>query len=131
MRMASTGADQIFAVGAGSNGGIFDAAKEKNFFSYGVDVNQCPMAPGHVVDNTIKKVDVLVVDQIGQILNGTAQPVTSYGLKEGGMDVASQLGADEAKDCLALDHPDVMAAVKKAKQGIIDGTITLKDPAAG
>lgn len=131
LALASTGADQIFAVGAGSNGGTFDAAKQNNFFSYGVDINQCPMAPNHIVDNTMKAVDVLVVDEIGQILVGTAKPVSSYGLKEKGMDLTSlQPGAD-ASQCLAVKHPDVITAVKSAKQKIIDGILVIHDPAAG
>jgi len=131
LTMASTGADQIFAVGAGSNGGIFDAAKEKNFFSYGVDINQCPLAPGHIVDNTMKAVDVLVVDQIGRIIAGSAEAVSSYGLKEKGMDLTSLEPGAAQSQCLAATHPDVIAAVRKAKQQIVDGTLTIKDPAAG
>ncbi|WP_216870397.1 BMP family ABC transporter substrate-binding protein [Modestobacter excelsi] len=131
LAMAATGADHVFAVGAGSNGGIFEAATEQDFFSYGVDINQCPMAPGHIVDNTMKAVDVLVVDQIGAILDGNAEPLTSYGLKEKGMDLTSLLPGAEQSQCVVMDHPDVIEAVKKAKQGIIDGTITVDDPAAG
>ncbi|WP_324651813.1 BMP family ABC transporter substrate-binding protein [Georgenia sp. H159] len=130
LAMAATGVDHVFAVGAGSNGGIFEAAAEQDFYAYGVDVNQCPMAPGHGVDNTMKAVDVLVVSGIGDILDGTAEPVRSYGLAEGGMDLTSLMeGADES-ECIVMDHPEVLAAVEEAKQGIIDGTIEVPDPAA-
>ncbi len=131
LAMAATGADHVFAIGAGSNGGIFEAAEEQNFFSYGVDINQCPMAPGHIVDNTMKAVDVLIVDQIGAILDGDAEPLTSYGLKEGGMDLTSLMPGAEESQCVVMDHPDVIEAVKQAKQDIIDGTIQVEDPAAG
>jgi basic membrane protein A len=131
LAMAATGADHVFAIGAGSNGGIFQAATEQNFFSYGVDINQCPMAPGHIVDNTMKAVDVLVVQEIGAILDGTAEPLTSFGLKEGGMDLTSLMPGAEQSQCVVMDHPDVIAAVKQAKQDIIDGKIQVKDPAAG
>jgi basic membrane protein A len=57
LALAAQGADQIFAVGAGSNGGIFEAAVEEGFMTYGVDVNQCPDAPGSIVDNNLKLVD--------------------------------------------------------------------------
>src|SRR5690625_7297662 len=67
LAMAATGADHVFAVGAGSNGGIFEAASEQNFTAYGVDVNQCPDAPGFVGDGTLKFVDVLVVSESGTI----------------------------------------------------------------
>jgi basic membrane protein A and related proteins len=129
LAMAATGVDHVFAVGAGSNGGIFEAAQEQNFFSYGVDINQCPMAPGHIVDNTMKAVDVLVGKEIGAILDGSAESLTSYGLKEGGMDLTSLMPGAEQSQCVAVDHPDVVSAVKQAKQDIIDGKIQVKDPA--
>lgn len=130
LSMYSAGVDHIFAVGAGSNGGIFEAATESNAFAYGVDVNQCGMAPGHVVDNTMKAVDVLVVDQIGAILDGSAEAVSSYGLAEGGMDLTSlQEGAADS-GCVVMEHTDVLDAVKAAKQDIIDGKIKIEDPAA-
>lgn len=130
LAMAATGADHVFAVGAGSNGGIFEAASEHNFTAYGVDVNQCPDAPGFVGDGTLKFVDVLVVSEIGKILDGTADPVSSYGLAEGGMDVVSL--TDEAADsqCTVMDHPEVVEKLAEVKQQIIDGEITLTDPAA-
>lgn len=130
LSLAANGVDQVFAVGAGSNGGIMEAAKEKDFFTYGVDVNQCGMAPGHVVDNTMKAVDVLVVTEIGKILDGTAESVSSYGLKEQGMDVTSMMDGAADSGCVAMDHPDVLDKVKQAKQDIIDGKIELTDPAA-
>ena len=66
--MAADGADHIFAAAAASNFGIFEAAKEQNFFTYGVDVNQCPSAPGQVVfgqfgftvENVLEKARALI-----------------------------------------------------------------------
>jgi len=130
LAMAATGADHVFAVGAGSNGGIFEAAAEEGFTSYGVDVNQCPDAPGFIGDGTLKAVDVLVVSEIGKILDGTNDPVSSYGLAEGGMDVVSQ--TDEAADsqCTVMEHPEVVEKIAEVKQQIIDGEIDITDPLA-
>ena len=45
--MLADGADRILAAGAGSNGGIFKAfAGRAGANAFGVDVNQCPQAPG-------------------------------------------------------------------------------------
>lgn len=128
LSLFASGADHVFAAAAGSNGGVFEAAAESGGFGYGVDVNQCPMAPGAVVDNTIKAVDVLVVKEIGKILDGTAVSITSYGLAEGGMDLTSLMAGAETSQCVVMEHPEVIEAVKKAKQQIIDGTITVPDP---
>ncbi|MGV8885613.1 MAG: BMP family ABC transporter substrate-binding protein [Microbacteriaceae bacterium] len=130
LSLFATGADHVFAIASGSNGGIFEAASEAKAFGYGVDINQCPMAPGAVVDNTMKAVDVLVVSEIGKILDGTAESVSSYGLKEAGMDLTSLMADAASSQCVVMEHPDVIEAVKKAKQGIIDGTIVVKDPTA-
>ena len=46
--------------------GVFDAAKDGSFHAFGVDVNQCPGAPGLVVDNVIKEVDVVTADSISK-----------------------------------------------------------------
>lgn len=130
LSLAANNVDHVFAVGAGSNGGIMEAAAEKNFFAYGVDVNQCGMAPGHVVDNTMKAVDVLVVTEIGKILDGTAVPLSSYGLAENGMNVTSLMDGAADSGCVVMEHPEVVAKVKQARQDIIDGKITITDPAA-
>lgn len=130
LAIAAAGVDHVFAVGAGSNGGIFEAAAESNMQAYGVDVNQCPMAPGHGADGALKAVNVLVVKEIGKILDGTAEPVASYGLAEGGMNLVSLADGAAESQCTVMEFPDVLDAVKKAKQDIIDGKITLKDPAA-
>ncbi|HSJ27884.1 MAG TPA: BMP family ABC transporter substrate-binding protein [Acidimicrobiia bacterium] len=131
LAVAAQGADHIFAVGAGSNGGIFEAAAEAGFFSYGVDVNQCPDRPGHIVDSNMKLVDVLVEQLIDQILAGTAGTVVSFGLAEGGTGVMALSDDLADSQCVIADHPDVVEAVKEAAQGIIDGTIVVPDPLAG
>lgn len=131
LAVAAQGADHIFAVGAGSNGGIFEAAVGAGFFSYGVDVNQCPDAPGSIVDSNMKLVDVLVEQLIDQILAGTAGSVVSFGLAEGGTGVMALSDDLANSQCVVADHPDVVEAVKAAAQGIIDGSIVVPDPLFG
>lgn len=131
LAVAAQGADHIFAVGAGSNGGIFEAAQEAGFLSYGVDVNQCPDAPGSIVDSNMKLVDVLVEQLIDQILDGTAGSVVSFGLAEGGTGVMALSDDLADSQCVVADHPDVVEAVKQAAQDIIDGTIVVPDPLFG
>ncbi len=131
LAVAAQGADHIFAVGAGSNGGIFEAAVEAGFYSYGVDVNQCPDAPGSIVDSNMKLVDVLVEQLIDQILAGTAGSVVSFGLAEGGTGVMALSDDLADSQCVIADHPDIVEAVKAAAQGIIDGSIVVPDPLMG
>lgn len=123
LSMTATGVDHIFAAASGSNGGVFEAAKEQGKTGYGVDINQCQDAPGAVGDGTLKLMDTLIPDLIGKIADGTAEPVNSYGLKEGGMDIVSLHEGAAESGCTVMEHPDVVAKVKETKQQIIDGSI--------
>jgi basic membrane protein A len=132
LAFAATGVDQVFAVGAAANGGIMEAAAEKGFFAYGVDTNQCGLAPGFVVDGTIKAVNAVVETVVGEIMDGTtsADATSSFGLAEGGMAIVSM--TDEAADsqCTVMDNPEVLDQVKKAFDDIVAGKITVTDPLA-
>ena len=44
--LVANGVDYMMAAAAAGNLGVFDAAKDGSFQAFGVDVNQCPGAPG-------------------------------------------------------------------------------------
>lgn len=130
LAMASQGTDQILAAAASGSLGVFEAATEEGFLAYGVDVNQCGDAPGSVVDNNLKRVDVVTESLIGQVMDGTAAQFVSFGLAEDGVSVIA-LSDDVANSgCVIADHPDIIKAVKEAAAGIIDGTMVVPDPLA-
>ena len=133
LAVAARGADHIFAVGAGSNGGIFEAAQQEGFLSYGVDVNQCPEAAGSIVDNNLKLVDVLVEQLAKGVLDGTADSVVAFGLAEGGTGVMALSSDEELADsqCVIADHPDIVADVRAARDAIVSGEIVVPDPLFG
>jgi basic membrane protein A len=129
LALAAEGRDQIFAAGAASNLGIFEAAKEQNFQTYGVDVNQCPLAEGFVVDNLLKRVDNATVQAVDAILAGEKNNVLAYGLKEGGIGVVPfSLDKPEDSKCMIMQNPDVITKVKELQDKIISGELTLEDP---
>lgn len=128
LAMASDGTDMIFAAASASNSGVFDAAKSKGVFSFGVDINQCPDAPGVIVDNIEKHVDAAIVQAVADIIAGTAQQFSSYGLAEGGI-VLTGLTTDVATSkCVIAEHPDVITAVADLRSQIVSGAIKLVDP---
>ncbi|MFE3857237.1 BMP family ABC transporter substrate-binding protein [Streptomyces griseorubiginosus] len=128
--LLSQGYDQIMAAAAAGNYGVFEAAKAKGAFAYGVDVNQCPSAPGTVVDNVIKRTDIAVEKGIESVLAGKAGTTVSYGLKEGGISLTGlEAGVDSSK-CVIADHKDVLAKVKDLRDQIVAGKLTVDDPAA-
>ena len=128
LSLAAQGPDHIFAVGAGSNGGVFEAAGEAGFLAYGVDVNECPTAPGLIVDNNLKLVDAVVEQLIDQVLDGVAGPVVAFGLAEGGTGVMALHPDLATSECVIAEHPDIIAEVKRIADGIIDGSIVVEDP---
>jgi basic membrane protein A len=128
LAMAAQGIDHIQAAASAGNFGVFEAAEEEGIFAYGVDVNQCGDAPGRVIDNNLKRVDVVTDLLIGQVLDGTAEVFNEFGLAEGGIGVVALTDDVASSGCVIADHPDVIEAVAAAAAEIIAGTIVVEDP---
>ncbi|MBK3626865.1 BMP family ABC transporter substrate-binding protein [Streptomyces sp. MBT49] len=128
--LLAKGYDQIMAAAAAGNYGVFEAAKAKGAFAYGVDVNQCPSAPGTVVDNVIKRTDVAVEKGLGTVLGGTTGTTVSYGLKEGGISLTGLEDGVDSSKCVIADHKDVLAKVEALRDQIVSGELKVDDPAA-
>jgi len=127
--MVADGADRILAAGAGSNGGIFKAVQDgSGVYAFGVDVNQCPQAPGAVMDNVEKKTDVSVDLAVKGIMSGSQPPIAALGLKEGGMSLTALDPDVKASKCAIADYPDVIASVKALRDEIVSGSIKIADP---
>ncbi|MGB6120076.1 MAG: BMP family ABC transporter substrate-binding protein [Mesorhizobium sp.] len=127
--MNAAGADYIYTATSGGDFGVFEAAKEKGFKVFSVDVNHCPEMPGIIVDQSLKHVNTALVDAIGGILNGDKQSVMALGLKEGGV---GAVALDEANmgdsKCGIAEHADVAAKVREVAKTIADGSLKLEDP---
>ncbi|MFC4120059.1 BMP family ABC transporter substrate-binding protein [Nonomuraea zeae] len=129
LTVAQAGADQVFAVTGGGNGGVFEAAKETGALAYGVDVNQCPQAPGSIVDNAIKRIDVVVKDLLTSIVQGRPGGTsTAYGLAEQGSTVTSLTEDAAGSQCAIMKHPEILARVREARDKIVSGEIVVPDP---
>jgi basic membrane protein A and related proteins len=127
--MVADGADRILAAGAGSNGGIFRAVQDApGVNAFGVDVNQCPQAPGVVMDNVEKKTDVAVELAVKGIVAGSQKPIAALGLKEGGMALTGLEPDVKASKCTIADYPDAIAKVKALRDQIVSGAVTVADP---
>ncbi|MEX3107013.1 MULTISPECIES: BMP family ABC transporter substrate-binding protein [unclassified Streptomyces] len=128
--LLSQGYDQLMAAAAAGNYGVFEAAKAKGAFAYGVDVNQCVSSPGTVVDNVIKRTDIAVQKGIDAVLGGKAGTTVSYGLKEGGISLTGLEAGVATSKCVIARHPDVLTKVKALRDQIVSGELTVDDPAA-
>jgi basic membrane protein A len=127
--MLADGADRIFAAGAGSNGGIFKGVGEQQgALAFGVDVNQCPQAPGIVLDNVEKHTDVAIEQSVAGIFKGSQPQMATFGLKEGGLNLTG-LDPDVATSkCLIAKSPDIIAKLRALRGEIESGAITIADP---
>jgi basic membrane protein A and related proteins len=130
--LSDQGADVINGAAAGGNSGIYEAAEQLDFLTFGADINECPSAPGYIIDNTLKRVDRTVYDSIaafiaGELTGGWA----AYGLADGGVDLAVYTWPEEDTQCVLADHPEVMSEVGEIRQMIIDGEIVIPDPLFG
>ncbi|SDP50440.1 basic membrane protein A [Streptomyces sp. cf386] len=128
--LLAKGYDQIMAAAAAGNYGVFEAAKAKGAYAYGVDVNQCVSAPGTVVDNVIKRTDVAVEKGIEAVLDGKTGTTVSYGLKEGGISLTGLEDGVDSSKCVIADHKDVLKQVEALRDQIVAGKLTVDDPAA-
>jgi basic membrane protein A len=126
--VAADGADVIYAVAAGGNGGVFKVAKDKGIMAFGIDANQCPQAPGTIIDNMQKRVDNALEKAVLGMVKGDQPQIVAYGLKEGGVTLTSlEPGADKSQ-CEVVKHPDVVAKIKALRAKIESGEIKLSDP---
>ena len=127
--MVSDNVDRVMAAGAGSNGGIFKAMGDlPGAAAFGVDTNQCPQAPGLVMDNVEKKTDVVIEKGVAAILKGNAPQVVALGLSEGGMTLTGLDPDGEKSGCLIAKYPEVIAKVKALRDEIVSGKLQIEDP---
>lgn len=126
--LADSGVDYLNAAASGGNLGVFEAAGENKIAAFGVDTNQCLDAPGSVVDNSIKRVDVALENAVTEIFAGNGGGFKSYGLAEGGVGLTGLEDNVADSKCLIADHPDVIEKVAAIRDQIISGDIVVVDP---
>ena len=127
--MLADGADRVYAAGAGSNGGIFKGVGEQpGALAFGVDVNQCPQAPGIVLDNVEKRTDRAIELSVAGIFRGDQPQMATFGLKEGGLNLTGLDANVASSQCLIAKSPDIIAKLKELRGQIESGAITLADP---
>ncbi|ASO20214.1 basic membrane protein A [Actinoalloteichus hoggarensis] len=128
--LAGEGVDHVMgAASAAGNLGVFEAAEEGGFFAFGVDSNQCPASPGQVVDNVVKRTDVVIADGIDAILGGAPGDDRSYGLAEDGLSLSGLLDDTSESQCTIAEHPEVIEEIAALRDQIVAGEITVADPA--
>lgn len=122
------GADFIAGAAAVGDIGVFEAAKEKGFYTSGQDIDRTVVDPEHVVLSQLKGTDAAAYETVKAFVEGTFAPgAITYGLKEDGVGLTYV-----TKESETPLHPfigeEIVQKVKEIKDEIIAGTLTVKDP---
>lgn len=116
-QMYSKGVDVIFSAAGGVGTGAIEAAREKDKFAIGVDMDQNSLAPDNVITSAMKRVDIGVLDIISNTIKGEFDggKAIVYGLKDGAVGIAPSSDKNVPKDI--LDY------VEEQTQLIIEGKV--------
>ena len=111
--MITKGADVIYHAAGGTGIGVISACDEEGIWAIGVDTDQAPLAPDHVLTSAMKRVDVAAQDISKAVAEGNfTAGIHMYDLSNGGVDLAP-----------TRDHipAEVLETVEAAKTAIING----------
>ena len=120
--MITNGADVIYAAAGGTGSGVISACDEEGIWAIGVDTDQSPLAPDHVITSAMKRVDVASQDISQAVAAGNfTAGVHLYDLSNGGVDLSP-----------TRDHipAEVLEVVENAKATIIAGEKSVPTSAA-
>lgn len=123
MALYGQGNDIVYNVAGPTGEGVLQASAAAGKYSIGVDIDQCGVAPGHVMASMLKRGDIAVYTLIKDEVEGrTVKPGTySFDLESGGVEL---LMCPQVADMIP---DDVKAKVTELRQGVIDGTITIAE----
>lgn len=122
MTLFGQGIDIVYQAAGPSGEGVLQAAAAADRFAVGVDIDQCPSAPGNILASMLKRADNAVYDLISQEINaGPVEPgVVLANVATHGIELKI---CDEVADMI----PDeIVASVEAARAGIADGSITVE-----
>ena len=111
--MITKGADVIYHAAGGTGIGVISACDEEGIWAIGVDTDQAPLAPDHVLTSAMKRVDVAAQDISKAVAEGNfTAGIHMYDLSNGGVDLAP-----------TRDHipAEVIEVVEASKTAIING----------
>jgi len=128
--MLGDGVDRILATVAAGNGGIYKMVSgSPGALATGLDVNECPDAPGHILDSAVRHIDLVMAQAIEGIVAGTQPNTVSYGLKEGAVNLTGLEAGAAQSQCVVANDPAVLRKLAEVRDKIIDGQILVADPA--
>ncbi|MGO4349054.1 BMP family protein [Paenibacillus sp. MCAF9] len=126
----SKGADFIAGMAAVGDNGVFDAAKEKGFFTSGQDTDRTDEDPEHIVLSQLKGTDAVAYETVKSFVEGSfAFGVADYGLKEDGVGLTF-VTRDSKSTLSPFIGQENVDKVKAIAEDIKSGKIVVVNPLA-
>jgi len=123
-RYYAAGADIIYAAAGGTGAGVIEAAKERDKWAIGVDIDQNYLAPDNILTSALKRVDNAVYDISAQALAGNlgGGGTKIYNLKNEGVDYATTGNHIPAKIIKEVDaiRADIIAGKIKVPSTVAE-----------
>ena len=121
------GAKYIAAVAAAGNSGVFEAAADRDFFTSGVDVDERPKDPEHIIMSMVKRSDQAVRQAVCDVAKDTFEGgAQTLGIKENAVGPEFLvLPKEELKEPSKLPAK-VQDKLKELKEQVGSGKITVK-----
>ena len=118
----AAGADVIFHAAGRSGDGVIAAANRPGRLAIGADIDQSPLAPGHVLTSMRKDVDVAVYEAIKRAYEGRLETgvITTLGLAQNGVGYVYN---DGNKDLIT---PSMHARVEQLRANIANGRMATR-----
>ncbi|MBB3113526.1 basic membrane protein A [Paenibacillus phyllosphaerae] len=124
------GADFIAGMAAVGDSGVFEAAKEKGFYTAGQDTDRTGEDPEHVVLSQLKETDTVTYETAKDFAAGNfTYGSISYGLKENGVGVTF-VTAESTSPLSAFIGQENVDKLKKIRDDIVSGAIVVTNPLA-
>src|SRR6185437_14697206 len=108
--------------------GVFEAAKEKGFFTAGQDIDRTVSDPEHIVLSQLKGTDTVAYQTVKDFVEGNFKfGAVDYGLKEDGVGL-TYVTKDSKSALSPFIGQAIVDKVKAIRDDIVSGKITVKDP---
>ncbi len=122
--MNNRGADFIQHIAGASGLGLFNAAKENNFYAFGVGGNQNHLEPSIIAATSIRNVNEMVFLEVKEIMDGTWKAgVNVNGLKEGAVGYSND-------NSLVAIPTEIASAIEEVRKKIVNGELKIASKAA-
>ncbi|NIK74930.1 basic membrane protein A [Paenibacillus castaneae] len=122
------GADFVAGMAAVGDNGVFEAAKEKGFYTAGQDTDRTEEDAEHIVLSQLKGTDAVAYETVKSFVEGNfTYGVADYGLKEGGVGLTF-VTHDSTSPLSAFIGQENVDKVKAIADDIISGKIKVVNP---